>query len=136
MLKFERRGRSEEKRSSWQPYRVALSDDANSHVDGDADADADADADDDEDAVYGKQVKFTFANSKNKDNNKWGNRRTGESLVFILDSFYSTKDLPPGFKRSFTSLVTKCFIMNFKPRIENWTRALVLLTSLPATGSH
>ena len=91
-----------EVRETW-PIRgeaiVALSDDANSHVDGDADADADADADDDEDAVYGKQVKFTFANSKNKDNNKWGNRRTGESLVFILDSFYSTKDLPPGFKR-------------------------------------
>ena len=77
MTQFERRGRSEEKRSNWQPYRVGLSDEARGP---DSEDEAEAEDEDDDDAVYGKQVKFASGNvNKNKDNkDKWGNRRTGE----------------------------------------------------------
>jgi hypothetical protein len=71
-FQFERRGRSEEKRSSWQPYRVALSDEASPK------SDLDVEEDDDDDAVYGKQVKFTYGGSGNKDS-KWNGKKTSKS---------------------------------------------------------
>jgi hypothetical protein len=75
-FQIERRGRSEEKRSSWQPYRVALSDEASGDA-GDAHGEAE---DDDDEAVYGKPIKYTYANTnKNSKDNKWSNRRAGNS---------------------------------------------------------
>ena len=76
-FQIERRGRSEEKRSSWQPYRVALSDEASGDT-GDTHGEAE---DDDDEAVYGKPIKYTYANTnKNSKDNKWSNRRAGNSF--------------------------------------------------------
>jgi hypothetical protein len=50
-----------------------LSDEANPN----RDSESEETEDNEEEAVYGKPIKYTFANNKNKDN-KWSNRRAGK----------------------------------------------------------
>ena len=66
---------------------MALSDEANSDA---GDAHGSEVEDDDDEAVYGKPIKYTYANgNKNGKDNKWSNRRAGNSNLNIS----SKKDL-------------------------------------------
>jgi len=62
---------------------VALSDEAS----GDAGDSHGGEVDDDDDeAVYGKPIKYTYANTnKNSKDNKWSNRRAGSSNSLGVD---------------------------------------------------
>ena len=87
LFQIERRGRSEEKRSSWQPYRVALSDEAGPRGNEPGSDQLNEEDSEEDEAVYGKPIKYTFANNKNKDN-KWSNRRAGNDNA-IFNWFFS-----------------------------------------------
>ena len=104
---IERRGRSEEKRSAWQPYRVALSDEAGTHGNEPGSDPLNEEDSEDDDAVYGKPIKYTYANTKNKDNKWSSNRRAGmvAKRHFLLIDFCSA---------------IKFFTMLLKPVMKSW----------------